>query len=135
MSDLFDATLQSLQQGLDIHARRQAVLASNIANLDTPHYVPRDLDFKEYLRRVTDTAEPGPLAETSAGHVNDGALALQAEDVRLEERPDRAPGPDGNAVDLDRQMALATINAGKFGALARAVQMKIASLKYVTSNS
>lgn len=135
MSELFDATLQGLQKGLDMAARRQAVLSSNLANLDTPHYVPKDLDFKEHLRRVTQAAEPSPVAATDPGHLTGSERLAAGEDARLEESPDRVPGPDGNAVDLDRQLALATNNAGRYGALTRAVQLKTAMLKYVMSQS
>lgn len=135
MSDLFDATLQGLQIGLDITARRQAVLSSNLANLDTPHYVPKDLEFQEYLRRVTQAAEPSPVAATQADHLTGEERLGAGEDVQLVERADRVPGPDGNAVDLDRQLALAVRNSGRYGALTRAVQMKTAALKYVMSQS
>jgi flagellar basal-body rod protein FlgB len=134
MSGLFDATLQGLERGLDVASRRQAVLSSNLANLDTPNYVPKDVDFKAHLRRVTAAAEPGPVATKAPGHLR-GDEGFAGPDLEVKDSPDRAPGQDGNAVDLDRQLALATNNAGRYGALARAVQKKTAALRYVLSQS
>jgi len=134
MSALFDATLQGLAHGLDVASRRQAVLSSNLANLDTPNYVPKDLDFRAYLRRVTEAAEPSPVKTSQPGHLS-GEEGFAGPEVAVTDRPDRAPGRDGNAVDLDRQLALATNNAGRYGALARAVQKKTAALRYVLSQA
>ena len=128
---LFDATLEAVARGMDVRARRQSVLASNLANLDTPHYVPRDLDFKEALRREVESLEASPLARTSPGHLTGTETGTSGGVTEAVERPDRPAGADGNAVDLDRQLARASVNSGAYGALARAAQKKIAMLKYV----
>ena len=131
MSGLFDATLDVVARGMDIRARRQSILASNLANLDTPHYVPRDLDFKEALRRQVESTGAGKMAATHPGHVSGPEGSGGGVETQAIERPDRAAGADGNAVDLDRQLARASLNAGAYGALSRAAQKKIAMLKYV----
>jgi flagellar basal-body rod protein FlgB len=79
-------------------ARRQAVLAQNIANANTPHFQPHDLKpFAAALSRMNASApvrtQPNHLAGAAGG-------ASQTEFV---ERPS-ARAPDGNAVALDEQL-------------------------------
>ena len=45
MLDKLDASLRFQQEALNLRAQRQEVLASNIANADTPGYQARDMDF------------------------------------------------------------------------------------------
>jgi flagellar basal-body rod protein FlgB len=78
--------------------RRQAVLAQNIANANTPGFQPHDLKpfaaALDHANSVTPVrTQPNHLAGTAGG-------AAQAE---LVERP-RTRAPDGNAVTLDEQL-------------------------------
>ena len=45
MIDRLDNEISTLRTAMNLRAYRQEVLASNIANADTPHYKARDLDF------------------------------------------------------------------------------------------
>jgi len=77
--------------------RRQAVLAQNVANADTPRYRPRDvMSFRQHL-----AGQLGPtLARTQAGHLG------PARGQQAGAQPDRGvaeAAPDGNAVSLDRE--------------------------------
>ena len=63
--------LDFLGQSLALRSERQRLIASNIANADTPGYVARDMDFAQALRQATgSTAVPGRLATTSPGHMS-----------------------------------------------------------------
>lgn len=78
--------------------RRQAVLAQNIANADTPGYAPRDLQpFADRLDRLA-AAQP---AQTQAGHLpgnRPGQAAARVDRTRQETTL------DGNRVTLDEQL-------------------------------
>lgn len=130
MSELFDATLDAVFRGMDIRSRRQSILAANLANIDTPNYVPKDLDFKAALQQATQAEESAEMARSDGRHFG-GTMMSAGEEPRVITRPDRPAGTDGNAVDLDRQMAQAALNSTMYGAMARAAQKKIALLKYV----
>jgi flagellar basal-body rod protein FlgB len=83
-------------------SERQAVLAENIANADTPHWRPRDLPtFDAALATASQT-----LSITNARHLTGRVLSPV---VHNGSRPgsggERAP--DGNAVELDQQLAAA----------------------------
>jgi flagellar basal-body rod protein FlgB len=87
MSWLDTPNTPTLERFLDLAAERQTLIASNIANVDTPGYRTLDVDFQSELKR----AEMGLGGEPTAREV-DG----------LVERP------DGNNVSLDREtLALA----------------------------
>ncbi|MFP3480770.1 flagellar basal body rod protein FlgB, partial [Burkholderia sp. SIMBA_057] len=52
MLDKLDAALKFGTEALNLRAQRQEILASNIANADTPGYQARDIDFASELSRV-----------------------------------------------------------------------------------
>ncbi len=82
---------------LKIWHRRMEVLASNLANVDTPHYKARGIDFKQAL------AENGSpkvtLAATDPGHIGD--TGGDARLARLMYRIPMQPSADGNTVDAN----------------------------------
>ncbi|WP_439595302.1 flagellar basal body rod protein FlgB [Falsiroseomonas sp.] len=77
--------------------RRQAVLAQNIANADTPNYRPHDL--QPFARHLA-AALPPAMARTAPAHLapRGGGQAGAPEDRQVAEAV-----PDGNAVSLDRE--------------------------------
>lgn len=97
------APLGSIKQRLDWLGQRQQVLASNIANADTPGYLPRDLrplGFRDLVRREA----PVRLAATDSRHLaGSGPRPTQFADRPEREMVEVAPA--GNAVDLEEQMA------------------------------
>ena len=61
------------EDALRVRARRSEVLASNLANADTPGYKARDFDFQAMLRK--EVQDPVRLAATHRGHIkNDSGL-------------------------------------------------------------
>lgn len=91
------------QQALGLRAERQQVLATNIANADTPGYLARDIDFSATLAKArAGDAASGPLAlnTTQAGHqsASGAGLSLGAD---LLYRVPTQPSLDGNTVDMD----------------------------------
>ncbi|MFA5664312.1 flagellar basal body rod protein FlgB [Castellaniella sp.] len=105
MMDRIVAELDFHKAALALREQRQAVLASNIANADTPHYKARDLDFAATLERVTaDAGLAGPgrvtLQLTSARHIPGQAQRPVGVDDPLFRIPFQ-PSLDGNTVEMD----------------------------------
>ncbi|SFG57891.1 flagellar basal-body rod protein FlgB [Duganella sp. CF458] len=95
---LFNETALSLRE------KRQAVLASNIANADTPHYKARDIDFSANLQAAMQrAATPQPLTTTANRHfprpAQDGSTL--ADGTALLFRHPAQGAVDGNTVDMD----------------------------------
>jgi len=57
--NIFDDTFENLQRAMDIATKKQAVLAHNIANIDTPGFEP--LDFDEVLGKAVKRIDGRPL--------------------------------------------------------------------------
>ncbi|MHB0975038.1 MAG: flagellar basal body rod protein FlgB [Thiobacillus sp.] len=112
MLNRLDDMLNFHTQALRIRDQRQQVLASNIANADTPNYKARDLDFKAALQvalQGSPAAGAGALAETSPGHLA-GNPGLAAESGLLYRTPAQG-SVDGNTVNMDAERAAFADNA------------------------
>lgn len=95
-------TVFETAHAMAVHAgQRQAVIAQNVANADTPGFVARDL---QEFQRVYASAESAQRA-TRPGHLNGGSGATLDGLVR-EDRSFAAP--DGNSVSLETEMLRAT---------------------------
>jgi flagellar basal-body rod protein FlgB len=99
-----------MTNGLDFHskalvlrAERQRIIASNIANADTPGYVARDVDFKQAM---SDATGGGKLTGNGTSNRRHIPLAGSAGGApRLAYAAQSQPSMDGNSVDLDRERA------------------------------
>ncbi len=132
---LFDRTLSTLESSLDARLVRQNVLATNIANVDTPDYRPQDVSFArafaeaQQSRQNIDTGS-GPRA----GDLPLGTPALPIAGQPAPASETSAAGIDGNRVDLDRTMASLAENALQYGASARSASKKLAMLRFVATD-
>lgn len=87
---------------MDWVAKRQEVLAENIANANTPKFVPSDIksfDFKSVLSQTNPTVK---VAVTNPMHVQPVVADTQ---TVIRDRKDFESSADGNAVVLEEQMA------------------------------
>jgi flagellar basal-body rod protein FlgB len=104
MLEQMTARLDFHSQSLLLRSQRQQVIASNIANADTPGYVARDFDFTAALQKATGGATAALPSMTDNGHMRLGGrgpagAASMAYTVQTQ------PSQDGNSVDLDRERA------------------------------
>lgn len=83
--------------------QRQEVLASNIANADTPGYRPSDLKPLDFEDMVQQQVKPVQLASTNPGHMA-GTVPHNGVGEEEKVRKPYETAPDGNAVDLEEQM-------------------------------
>lgn len=100
-----DNYLRFNETALSLRAQRQELIASNIANADTPHFKARDIDFASAMQgALAKAGNPGSgqLAATNRGHVQPAADGKAL--------PDGTPvlyrgviqgAVDGNTVDMD----------------------------------
>ena len=72
--DLFGPSMTTLEHALDIRAAKQRVVASNLANIDTPGYIAQRIDFDAAMRNAEATGSVNPMVEESSapGHSLDG---------------------------------------------------------------
>ncbi|HUO44439.1 MAG TPA: flagellar basal body rod protein FlgB [Burkholderiales bacterium] len=109
-----DGIFDLQQQLLSLRAQRQQLLASNIANADTPNYKARDIDFAKALALATSAAGaaggPVELARTSSTHLA-GATGESVGGVPVQYRVPTQPSVDGNTVEPDYERAQFVDNA------------------------
>ena len=67
-SRIFGRTYEVLSNSLDISAKRHNLISSNIANMDTIGYKPKDLDFNKTLKRAMTAPVPPDMARTHKKH-------------------------------------------------------------------
>lgn len=99
---------------LKLETRRMAVLADNLANVDTPNYKARDIDFRAALAAASTPGSSLNLATTKPGDIgSDPATSGSAE---LKYRVPLAPALDGNTVDGQLEQAAFADNTVRFQA-------------------
>lgn len=115
MVSKIDNALFFQQQALGLRARRQEILAGNIANADTPNYKARDFDFSSALKEAVAGRGGGslPLATTASRHLSTGAVSAP---VRLMYRTPSQASVDGNTVDMNVERAQFSENAVRYEA-------------------
>lgn len=116
MLDRLTDSLRFQSDALVLRAQRQRLLASNIANADTPGYLARDMDFAAAMRQASQAGAP-TLAVTMPGHMGqDGAGRPSA---ALNYALAAQTNLDRNSVDMDRERANFADNAVRYEATLR----------------
>lgn len=125
MTSRIDSSLQFQQTALNLRAARQELLASNIANADTPNYKARDIDFASALQgALSGTVGSLPLNATSPRHLS-GATGDSVMGAPVMYRTVLQPSADGNTVDMDVERAQFADNALRYEASVRFVSDKV----------
>jgi flagellar basal-body rod protein FlgB len=101
-----------LEKALNIRGFYHKVLASNIANVETPGYKEKDIDF-------------GTELEKSIGG------SSQSFDIREKSDPEGIDGIDGNSVNMENQIVKLTENTMMFNAFVQLISKKFSMMRYV----
>ena len=111
-------TLNFQTEALVLRSERQRLIASNIANADTPGYVAREMDFASALREATgQVPTAGRLGVTTGGHLQ--PLAGARGEAGLKYATAAQTNLDRNTVDMDRERASFADNSVKYEATLR----------------
>jgi len=114
MSWIHSAQADLLARYLDLAAKRQSLITSNIANVDTPGYRTKDIDFQGELARAMlgDTAPTEPV---------------------VKEVPGLVTRPDGNNVSVDRESLLLSEVQLQFGIAEQLLKSQFRNLQMAIS--
>jgi len=110
MTISFDKALGSLPEKLTLYGKRSSLLASNLANADTPGYKARDIDFKTVLSKVDGNSLA--LRTTNAGHIGGTGSRVSTPDVLY--RVPVQDSLDGNTVNSQIEQAQFAENAVRY---------------------
>jgi flagellar basal-body rod protein FlgB len=139
MTGKIDDYLRFHETALNLRAQRQQLLASNIANADTPNYKARDIDFRQTLQGALQRpaagaaagAAPAVLLKTSANHLSGttaGFVGAGHGALEPQYRQVQQGSVDGNSVDMDAERNQFADNALRYEAGITLVSGQIKSL-------
>ena len=116
MSINFEKALGSAERALLFRSQRAEVLSNNIANVDTPNFKARDLDFSAVLASQTKGgfATPFSLKTTNPKHISVNELASDIHSGALLYSTPNQPSIDQNTVDQQVEVAKYTENSIHF---------------------
>jgi flagellar basal-body rod protein FlgB len=115
------------QQGVRLRAQRAELLASNLANADTPNYKARDIDFKQVLQQTESASSAANMKTTNAKHLQDNGFA-SGMNAELMYRNPLQPSVDGNTVDTQHEKSQFIQNAVQYQVSLSFLSGKIKSL-------
>jgi flagellar basal-body rod protein FlgB len=114
-----DDYLRFNETALSLRSQRQELLASNIANADTPNYKARDIDFSNALQGALSRGQ-GAMATTSQGHIPNGPVAADGkvltDGTPVLYRNVSQGAVDGNTVEMDTERSQFADNALRYEA-------------------
>jgi len=138
MLDQLTNSLDFHAQALNLRSERQRLIASNIANADTPGYQARDFNFSQALQQATGRMSqagsgltPTPLAPTPThtGHMNlQGQAAGTGANPQLGYATPAMTNLDNNSVDMDRERANFAHNTVQYEATLRFINGSVKTL-------
>lgn len=130
MKSLFADHINLTARVMDLQLQRQNVVSSNLANINTPGYKARSLEFEKELQAALGLSESGTVARTHPRHL---PHAFDPDSVEGKITRDFTPrvvqGVD--SVDLDKEMAAMAKNNLLYSALSTVIQKNFAGLKQV----
>jgi flagellar basal-body rod protein FlgB len=119
VSDIF-GHIQPLGQALDFHLERHNLLAANIAHVDTPGFIPKDLARTDATRfgQALDVA----MARTDSSHLVGSGTGI---DGRVFQDRSAGGGADGNFVSLDREASKLAANQLRYDVVSVLVRSQL----------
>jgi flagellar basal-body rod protein FlgB len=131
MLDRIDQQLGTLRTAANLRAYRQELLASNIANADTPQYKARDIDFKAALDGAISGRGSGSvaMAQTSPKHMSAAGTANAPYGANPMYRTEYQSAVDGNTVNMDVERSAFAENAVQLEASLTFIRTQLTQLQ------
>jgi len=108
-------------------SKRQQIVSSNLANIDTPGYSTKDVSFHATMQELL-ADEPMPLRVTRPEHMAMGELRFTPQEPEVFEVQNLPVRADGNNVDLDREMLKLSETSFGYSMMAQLLRGKFRTL-------
>lgn len=125
MAISFDKAFGLHEQGVLVRAKRAEVIASNIANADTPGYKAQAIDFQKAMQQAVQSQQTG-VSRTHEKHLNTNISASSDLQYRIPNQPDTG---DGNTVDVQVERNLYLQNSLEYQASIQFLSGSIKAMK------
>jgi flagellar basal-body rod protein FlgB len=119
-----DRTLDAMSAYLGRMSQRQQVVASNLANIDTPGYRSKDVSFHATMQELLSDNSIG-IRTSQSRHIQGNPISLRASAVEVQGLSFRA---DGNNVNLDREMLKLSETSFAYSLITQLVRGKFRTL-------
>lgn len=129
-----DKTLQGLAASLKFREMRNEIIASNIANAETPDYKAKRVDFEDALARALDVDGQQSLQATDDRHYNVGNGGFNNLQPEISEDPNDVVSENGNTVDMETEMARMAENKIMYDATVQLINKKLGMMKYLINS-
>lgn len=132
---IFSSTMDVLEKSVDLRAKSQNLIASNVANAETPNYVPKSLAFEQELQGALKNRQNGQRSSTipHERHIplrsSGNGGSIKSVSGKVLETPANTPGKDGNSVELENEMSKLAENQIMFNASVQMLNKKFEGLR------
>jgi len=120
----FDKAFGVHDNALLLFERRTQILSENIANVDTPGYKAKDINFDQVLQNQQEQSVK--LTATHEGHID---LSQDAFSENIEFRQVDQSSADGNTVDMQKEKAAFAENTVRYQTTLHILSKRISGLK------
>lgn len=131
---IFSNTVELLGKSIDLRAKKHNHISANLANAETPNYIPTSVSFEGELKDAmkSTSGNGGKRPPQHPGHI---ALKGQAGSISSVEGtivriPAAGIGRDGNGVELEQEMGNLANNQILYNASVQMIAKKFEGLKY-----
>ncbi|MEA3469060.1 MAG: flagellar basal body rod protein FlgB [Thermodesulfobacteriota bacterium] len=127
--DPFDSNIKLLTKVLDLRSANQKIIATNIANAETPGYAKKVFEFEQQLQQAM-SAKPGTLATTHSRHIPLAPADINSVTGKVREIKDKTGIGDENGVNVDMEMIKLSENELLYETAAQLLKKKFTMLSY-----
>ena len=139
---MFGKIYDILGESLNVLSDRQNIIASNIANANTPGYRAKTLNFEDVMRSLVPSESLLPMKTNSVKDLSNGDIYDVApsssgfiKSFVHNQTNESIPPLDGNTVDLSKEMSDMASNAIRFQAVANLITKKFNMLNYTITQT
>ncbi|MFK5984579.1 MAG: flagellar basal body rod protein FlgB [Pseudomonadota bacterium] len=126
MAISFDKFLGIHDDALMIRSKRTEILASNIANADTPGYKAQDIDFQQAMKSAQSGGSDFKMQTTSDKHIQGTGFAIDGD---IKYRQNNQPSVDGNTVETHTEKTAFAKNALEYSFTLEVLNKKFSGIR------
>jgi len=131
VTQIFGNTVELLGKSLDLRVKRQALIAGNLANAETPGYTPSDLSFESELKSALKKGGSAAPATSNPRHIQLRGSAAGLDQVagQVIQITGSGGGKDGNGVEMESEMGRLAENQIMYNASVQLLNRKFEMMK------
>lgn len=123
--------LKMAQYALDGLSMRQQQIGHNLANVDTPGYRAKNVEFESVLKQAISSPQVMPMKLTNTAHL--GTNGSMSAEIKVGQRTGGALRADENSVDIDVELSQMAETGIKYQAISTSVSKRLLLLKAIAS--